>query len=127
MALPTTGLFKIYQTKLYPVLDEYLNFMFRVCMVLMPQNRQEYIRFIPSSATNSLRDPLPPLPLGRQDTNHSLAHTVIVGTQPILTKKSDSQIGSAIGRVRSTGLSLFYYSNRNIIEQPGSGEQTYLY
>lgn len=27
MALPTTGLFKIYQTKLYPILDEYLNSM----------------------------------------------------------------------------------------------------
>lgn len=38
MALPTIGLFKIYQTKLYPILDEYLNFMFRVCMVLMPKN-----------------------------------------------------------------------------------------
>lgn len=91
------------------------------------QNSQEYLRFIPSYATNSLWDPLPPVPLGRQDTNHSLTHTVIMGTQPILTKKSDSQIGSAIGRVRSTGLLLSYYSNRNIIEESGSGEQTPLY
>lgn len=127
MALPTIGLFKIYQTKLYPIPDEYLHFMFRVCMVFMPKNSQEYIRFIPSSATNSLWDPLPHLPLGRQGTNHSLAHTVIVGTQPILTKKSDSQIGSATGRIRSTSLTLFYYSNTNIIEEPGSGEQAYLY
>lgn len=71
-------------------------------MVLTLQNSQDYLGFIPFYATNSLRNPLHPPPLGIQDTNHSLTHTVIMAMQINIAKKSDTQMGRVSERVRNT-------------------------
>lgn len=76
-------------------------------MILTPQNSQGYLGFIPSYATNSLRNSLHPPPLGTQDTNHSLTRTVITATHINIAKKSDTQMGRAGERVRSIGPSTF--------------------